>query len=142
MHVGLDLTSLREHRTGVDTAARELALSLGRVDLVNRYTVFLNREDCLEFRSLLPPSFQILECSTRNRVIRGFVQQTFFPAACLFRSIDVLHSPAFLSPLFCPRARQLVTVHDLTFFTLPTLHSPLHQSRVFKHAVRWSAHRA
>jgi glycosyltransferase involved in cell wall biosynthesis len=142
MHIGIDLTSLMPDRTGVDTVVRELVLALRTIDNQNDYTLFLNREDIAEFRTFLPPSFRPLAVSTRNRAIRAFAQQTWLPAACFLHSIDVLHSPAFLTPLVHAGTRQLVTVHDMTFFTLPEAHSSLHRSRVFRQAVKWSAHRA
>jgi glycosyltransferase involved in cell wall biosynthesis len=142
MHIALDLTSLMRYRTGVDTVVLELVLSLARIDRKNQYTLFINREDAAEFRRLLPPSFRLLVPSTRNRAIRAFVLQTVFPAACRLSSIDVLHSPAFLTPLFVAGTFQVVTIHDMTFFTHPEVHSRLHRNRLFTQAVKWSAHRA
>ena len=142
MHIGLDLTSLMRYRNGPDTATRELVLALARLDLVNRYTVFLNREDLAEFRPSLPENFRLAAWSTRNRAVRAFVQQTLIPAECRRSSIDVLHSPSFLTPILRGGARQIVTVHDMTFFSMPEVHSFLHRSRPFRRAVHWSAHHA
>lgn len=49
--------------------------------------------------------------------------------------LHVLHSPSFLAPHLRWRTRHLVTVHDVTFFTMPHLHSTMRRSAPFRYAV-------
>ena len=143
MHIGVDLTCLMPPRSGVDVAASELVRGLARIDSRNRYTLFLNCEDFSEFRACVPSSFRLRGISLRNRLVRAFAQQVVLPVDCSLRSIDVLHSPAFIGPLFRRRnVRHLVTIHDMTFFTLGKAHSAFHRSRPFLAAVKRSALRA
>ena len=53
---------------------------------------------------------------------------------------DVIHAPHYSMPLR-PGRPAVVTIHDLTFFTEPELHSPV-SVMFFKSAIRTAARRA
>jgi glycosyltransferase involved in cell wall biosynthesis len=129
------LTALTAEPTGVDTYLREFVLALGRVDRSTRYQVFVNREDLPLFRGRLPENFTLWGWCLRNRGVRAAFQQGVLPAACEAMGVDVLHSPSFLAPHLRWRTRHLVTVHDVTFFTMPHLHSTMRRSAPFRYAV-------
>lgn len=135
MRVGIDLTALTAEPTGVDTYLRGFVLALGRVDRRTQYQVFVNREDLPLFRGRLPENFHLRGWCLRNRGVRAAFQQGVLPAACEAMGVDVLHSPSFLAPRLRGRTRHLVTVHDMTFFTMPHLHSMLRRSALFRYAV-------
>ncbi|MBL8294235.1 MAG: glycosyltransferase family 4 protein [Bryobacterales bacterium] len=139
MRVGIDLTALTAEPTGVDTYLREFVLALGRVDRSTQYQVFVNWEDLSLFRGRLPENFRLRAWCLRNRGIRAAFQQGVLPAACEALGVDVLHSPSFLAPRLRWRTRHLVTVHDVTFFTMPHLHSIMRRSVLFRYAVERSA---
>lgn len=142
MHVALDLTPLRPRPTGVDVYMQRLVEHLGRVDRESRYTIFVNREDEPTLRGTLPENFRLAPLSLRPRPVRLVFQQLLLPAAARLLAVDVLHSPAFLMPLHRGRRRHVVTVHDMTFFSLRRYHSRLHRSAAFRRAVSASIRRA
>jgi glycosyltransferase involved in cell wall biosynthesis len=139
VRIGIDLTALLPQRTGVDNYLTSLVSHLARIDRRNRYRLFVNREDRERFDDL-PSGFAIVTASLRPRLVRLLFQQGFLPLAT--RDLDVLHSPAFLMPVVRGRLRHLLTVHDMTFFSMPEHHTPLRRSVAFRRAVLTSIRRA
>jgi glycosyltransferase involved in cell wall biosynthesis len=141
MRVGLDLTALRPQRTGVDAYLcglhRGLVADLDGLELV----VFVNREDVGEFPDE-HPGLSVVAGSSRSRRSRLWFQQVRLPLAARELRLDVVHSPAFLIPLWRGRARHVVTVYDLTILTMPEHHDRLHRSFAFRRALVTSIRRA
>lgn len=137
--IGIDLTALTAEPTGVDTYLREFVLALGRADQTTAYEVFVNRENLDQFAGRLPENFRLHPWCFHSRVVRAAFQQVVLPAACGAMALNVLHSPSFLSPRWRGRTRHLVTIHDMTFFAMPHLHSRLRRSGPFRYAVTRSA---
>jgi glycosyltransferase involved in cell wall biosynthesis len=133
--VGIDLTALLPIGTGVDTYLKQLVIHLGRLDQKNQYTIFVTHEGRSILKDVLPPNFAIASYAVRPRPARLLFQQLWLPAAAAFSAIDVIHSPSFLSPFYRGRQRHLLTVHDMTFFSMPECHTRLHRSRAFRQAI-------
>ena len=113
----------------------QLVRHLGRTDTANTYDLCVNAEDRAMFRESLPPNFSILPMSFRPRAARLAFQQLLLPAAALLRRADIVHSPSFISPFLHIGRRQVLTVHDMTFFSVPEFHIPLRRSAAFKNLV-------
>jgi alpha-1,3-rhamnosyl/mannosyltransferase len=142
VHVAIDLTSLLPNPTGVDNYLIHLVTHLGKVDQVRRYTIFVNYEDRQLFDGRLPANFSVRPACFRSRPARLLFQQVALPAAATLRGVDVVHSPAFLMPLYRGRQRHVLTVYDLSFFTHPQCHIPLRRSTPYKRALLASIRRA
>jgi alpha-1,3-rhamnosyl/mannosyltransferase len=146
VRIGIDLTALLPVHTGVDRALVNLAGSLGRVDRETGYVLFVNREDRALFDGAvgarLPSNFRVVASSTRSRTVRLAFQQAVLPLAARALGLDVLHSPSFLMPIARGGCRHLLTVYDMTFFTLPEVHVPLRRSRPFRRAIEIGIRRA
>jgi glycosyltransferase involved in cell wall biosynthesis len=142
IRVAIDLTSLTAQHTGVDRYLKELVFNLARIDATNEYTVFVNAADRRLFAGRLPRNFRILAWCLRPRPARLTFQQAVVPAACAALGADVLHSPSFLMPYCRGRQRHLVTVHDMTFFSMPQVHNRLRRSAAFRCLVMTSIRRA
>lgn len=140
-HVGLDLTPLLPRWSGVDRYLTELVAALARVGTGLRFTLFVNRADRDRFTDL-PANFTILAVGFRPKMARLLVQQVWLPQACVSRGIDVLHSPSFLLPWLRGNAQHLLTVHDMTFFSMPEVHTRLRRSHAFRRMVLASIRRA
>ena len=140
-HVGLDLTPLLPRLSGVDRYLTELVAALARVDTSSRFTLFINRADRDRFADL-PSNFTILAVGFRPRMARLLIQQAWLPPACMALGIDVLHSPSFLLPWLRGSAQRLLTVHDMTLFSMPEVHTRLRRSRAFTRMVLASIRRA
>ncbi len=140
VRIGIDLTALLPQWTGIDNYVIGLVRHLARVDERNRYDLFINREDRAIFEGWLPANFRIVPASLRPRPARLLFQQALLPVAAT--RLDVVHSPAFLMPIVRGSARHLLTVVDLTFFSMPEHHGALHRSVAFRRAVLGAIRRA
>jgi glycosyltransferase involved in cell wall biosynthesis len=142
MRVGIDLTALLPLETGVDNYIMRLVGALGRIDRETPYTLFVNVEDRRRLDGALPPNFTVVPACLRPRAARLAFQQALLPAIASALRLDVVHSPAFLMPLARGTPRHVLTVHDMTFFTLPDCHIPLRRSPAFLRGVTASIRRA
>jgi glycosyltransferase involved in cell wall biosynthesis len=142
IRVAIDLTSLTAQHTGVDRYLKELVFNLARIDATNDYMIFVNTADRRLFEGRLPYNFRILASCLRPRPVRLLFQQAVLPAACAALGADVLHSPSFLMPYCRGRRRHLLTVHDMTFFSMPRVHDRLRRSAAFRRLVMTSIRRA
>jgi glycosyltransferase involved in cell wall biosynthesis len=142
MRIAIDLTARLPQATGVDNYLRQLVLYLGRIDANNAYKVYVNYEDRHLFRGLLPDNFTVVPFCCRPRPIRLLFQQFALPIAARQWGADVVHSPSFIMPFYRGQARHVVTVHDMTFFSLPDCHVSLRRSSLYRGAVSESIRRA
>lgn len=142
MRVGIDVTALVSHGTGVDSYVRGLMRHLIRAGTDHRLTFFVNLEDRALLNGDVPDNVRMVAGSLRPRPVRLAFQQLALPAAWRRLELDVVHSPAFLMPLARGRPRHLLMVHDMTFFSLPHMHTRLHRSTAFRYAVRTSIRKA
>jgi len=142
MHIGIDLTSLLPISTGVDNYIIQLVRSLNKIDHKTLYSLFINYEDRKKFTGQLYDNFSIIPIAMRSRLIRFFAQQFLLPILAISLRIDVLHSPSFFMPLFRGNQRHLLTVHDMTMFSLPDYHTRFRRSCIFRIGVALSVKRS
>lgn len=133
MRLLLDATSIPPDRGGVGRYVDALlpALAAHGVDLV----VICQKRDA-PGTSRLVPGAEIVTAPERvaHRPVRLAWEQVGLPA--LVRSVraDVVHSPHYTMPRLAG-VPVVVTLHDATFFSHPTLHSPV-KARFFRSAIR------
>lgn len=142
LRIGIDLTALLPVGTGVDTYLLELLPALAREDRTNDYHLFVNREDTCRLVPHLGDNFRVHAVGRRGRPARLVIQQAVIPLATSRLALDVLHSPSFFTPLHRGRARHVVTVFDMTFFTHPHCHTRLRRSPLFRRGIATSVRRA
>lgn len=142
MRVGIDLTALLPEPTGVEVALTGLVRALAAADHDGRYTIFVNYEDRHVFAGELAPNFRVAPLCLRARAARLGFQQALLPAAAAALRLDVLHSPSFIMPMIRGTQRHVLTIHDLTSFSLPEYHIPLRRSPLYRRAVMASIRRA
>jgi glycosyltransferase involved in cell wall biosynthesis len=142
MRVAIDLTALMPKTTGIDTYLTEMVRHLARLDRENPYTLFLNFADRHRFDGELGPNISIRAVCPRQRPARFLFQQCALPLASAISGYDVIHSPSFLMPWWRGRTRHLLTVHDMTFFSMPGLHNRLRRNLTFRKTVAMSIQRA
>ncbi len=134
MNVGIDVTPLSPIETGVDRYLIQLVHSLSRMDDKNRYTVFINAKDTDRF-DYLGSNFSIVRIGVRGRAGRFIAQQAIVPVLMRTRRLDVLHSPSFFIPCCEGRIKHVLTIHDMTMFTLADCHTRFRRSRPFLYGV-------
>ncbi|HSA79039.1 MAG TPA: hypothetical protein VLG72_09300, partial [Nitrospirota bacterium] len=119
MRIAIDLTALLPEPSGVDNYLMQLVLNLGRIDYDNQYKIFVNYEDRNLLMGALPRNFTVVPWCLRPRPIRLLFQQLVLPVAAMRWGADIVHSPSFIKPLYRGNIHHVVTIHDMTFFSLP-----------------------
>ncbi len=142
LRIGIDLTARLPVATGVDTYLEQLVLALGEVDRRNHYIVWVNVEDRYFFHRRLPGNFRVAARCLRPRPVRLLFQQVALPAMALAARCDVVHSPSFIMPMARAGRRHLLTVYDMTSFSLPECHVALRRSAPYRWAILTSLRRA
>lgn len=140
--IALDLTALLPHETGVDRYMIQLVLHLGKVDQWNYYRIYVNWEDRNRLAGMLPDNFRVVPLSRRSRPVRLLFQQVLLPIVAGWWDADVVHSPSFIMPMVRGRQHHILTVHDMTSFTLPNCHIFLRRSLPYRQFLLWSIRRA
>jgi glycosyltransferase involved in cell wall biosynthesis len=104
---------------GVDTYLRGLAPALRRVAPEMTMSVATTRRGASALRSEGWGDWcEVLEfpCDDGQRIRRQAAEQVLLPMAAVRTGVQVVHSLASLGPVWTPRLRHVVTLHDVTFF--------------------------
>jgi glycosyltransferase involved in cell wall biosynthesis len=133
--IAVDVTALLPESTGVDHYTKRLVVNLGKVDQRNQYKIFVNFEDRRVFEGLLPRNFEVVPLSLRPRPVRFLFQHVLLPLLARRWRADVVHSPVLIMPLYRGKRRHVLTIHDMTLFSLPHCHDTLHRSALYRHLV-------
>jgi len=141
LQVGIDLTPLLAVKTGVDHYLLQLVRGLSQVERKIKFTIFTNWEDRKIVSANLGKNFFILPITFRNRPARFIAQQFLLPILSIMLRLDILHSPSFFMPLFRGNQRHILTVFDMTMFSLPQYHNRLRRSRAYRMGVAESIRR-
>jgi glycosyltransferase involved in cell wall biosynthesis len=117
----LDATSVPPDRGGVGRYLDGIVPALA--ELGASVTVVCKPADAEHFRAsglrvLTAPAW------TASTARRFLWEQVALPGVARRAGADTIHSPHYTFPLFTRRSR-VVTVHDLTFFSHPELHTPV-----------------
>jgi len=138
MHIGLNahlLSLSRSYRAaGINSYIYNLLRHLPSVGNQHRYTVFLG--DKRSRRAFPKMKTKMTSMPTSNPMVRIFWEQTLQPMQLLKEGIDLLHSLAFVQPIFLPCAG-IITIYDLSFVLFPERLHPLR--RLY---LRWGTQRS
>ena len=116
----VDATAIPANRGGV---GRYLDGLLGALASDGSVSVVCQPRDAERYAAL---GLDVLVAPNRvaNTAARLLWEQTGLPRLVRRHGFDVLHSPHYTYPV-AGRFARVVTIHDLTFFTLPEAHSPV-----------------
>lgn len=118
MRVGLDGLALGGERDGSWVYFTELVRHVAAVDQENTYTIFVQNA----IRHALP-SGEAIAWQLEQRlpgIPRALYHQYYYARTKALGNLDILHTAAFISPVFvrAPVA-QVLTLHDLSFLSYP-----------------------
>lgn len=120
MRIGIDATVLHGRYSGVEIAVRGLLRGLMQVDRQNEYVLFSGRD--VPLAEELPPNFtwapQPFAGGAKLR--RILFQQRELPTLGRRLGLDVLHGPAYVTPMRC-RVPMVASVYDLMVLLHPRL---------------------
>lgn len=122
MKVLVDLTQIPIQKVGVGVYAQETFSVINK----NAEMFFLLQDDDNELYNKLFDKGRVILIKSkffRVFILRFLLEQIFIPLICYKYKIDVLHSLHYSFPLFIYKVKRVVTIHDLTFFIYPDVHT-------------------
>ena len=125
MHVLIDLTQVPAGRMGIGSYAENLLAQLGVVAPETTFTAILQSDDA-PLRAAIPSHIRTHELPARfcrRLPVRLFFEQVLLPLLARRYRVDVIHSLHYSLPLLPTRARCVVTMHDMTAYLLPHMHT-------------------
>lgn len=137
--IAIDMTSTQKNKTGIGRYIKNLVEALHEIDSINEYFLFIHDDDLDGFTishnnfTIVPVNSKIL----RKTYLRIIWEQLVLPFRLKKLKIDLLHSPNFTTAYFS-NLKKVVSFHDLTYFFLPEMHTPL-KRELFKLYIRLSS---
>ena len=114
--IGLNLLYMHQKFTGGSTTyAVNLIKELSKIDSANKYIIYINK-DCIKLPFKVGPNFKVRVIPFRNKnvFIRYFWEQAIFPFLLIRDRLNLLHSPGYVGPVFCP-VPHIVSILDLNY---------------------------
>jgi len=140
MRIGIDATALPEQPVGAGNYIIQLVTAYAKMDLDFEFLVYVqkNKRDLFDIPNNENLRWEIV--SDKSPMKRLIWEQTTFPRLVQRSDLALLHSLHYTQPvrLGC---RSVVTIHDMTFFLFPDLHTRS-KRMFFPFAIRSSVRRA
>ena len=119
MRIGINALYLIPDRVGgSEIYLRRLLSALARIDSTNHYVIFTNRENRGSFPLARNFTEHFCPVNALFRPHRILWEQFILPFHVKKERLDVLHSPGFTAPLFCP-CPSVVTFLDTIYLEFP-----------------------
>ncbi len=123
MRVLIDASGVTKKKAGVGVYAKNL---IDRLTVLPDLQLFVvAQDDDPDFNYPAHPQVQTIRLASRllrKTPVRMLWEQAVLPFLLKKYRIDVLHSLHYSFPLLRGRTKGVVTVHDMTFFSLPEMH--------------------
>jgi hypothetical protein len=127
MNVLIDATSITKKKAGVGVYAKNLIHELINLD-VDLHLFVLIQDDDPDLDYSGRPNVTVIKVPSRlfrKLPLRFLLEQVGLPFLLFKHRIDVVHSLHYSFPLMHFGTKQVVTVHDMTFFDMPEVHIPI-----------------
>ena len=123
MNIAINTLSLNRTKVGMGNYICNLVNNLAKIDKKNNYYIFVSERN-KGFFNIDQDNFKIINLGKSvTRGLNRFLWEQFsLPKYLKKNRIDVLHSPGFVIP-FLSRAKNIVTIADMTFMTHPQVHT-------------------
>ncbi len=134
MKIGIDARFFGSSGKGLGRYTQKLIENLEKIDAVNKYFIFLKKENFEEYA----PKNKNFKKILADYPWYSFSEQLYFPWLLRKYKLDLMHFPHFNVPLLYGR-NFLVTIHDLILIHFPTTkNSTLHP---FFYRIKFLAYR-
>jgi glycosyltransferase involved in cell wall biosynthesis len=143
MRVLIDCTGITRNKAGVGVYARNLVDELTRLPHGAQYFLLVQDDDPdLDFAGRSGVTMIKVRAGIfRKLPLRFLLEQLVLPFLLLIHRIDVLHSLHYSFPLIRFGTKQVVTLHDMTFFNMPQAHQKV-KILYFRFFIRADVHLA
>src|SRR5579863_188378 len=124
MRVLIDCTSITRNKAGVGVYAKNLVEELIRLPDGPEYFLLVQDDDP-ELDLTGRPNVTMIKVRARifrKLPLRCLLEQLLLPRLLVVHRIDVVHSLHYSLPLIRFGTKQVVTLHDMTFFNMPHAH--------------------
>ncbi len=124
MKVLIDFSQIPCQKVGVGVYACETFKRILTVNSKDDFYILLQDDD-EEILKTFPKAHKILVPSNFFRIFifRFLLEQIYIPYLCLKYKVKIIHSLHYSFPLLCFWVKRVVTIHDLTFFIYPEMHT-------------------
>lgn len=122
MRIAIDATATSSQRAGQEGYTFNLIKGLVSVGNENNYFIFAKKE-ILDELNINKPNFRLIPCNIHSRPIRLLWELFVLPFHIKRYRIGILHSPHYIIPLLNFGWKSVVTIHDMTFFLYPGVHT-------------------
>ena len=140
MIIGIDATPLPQRPVGAGHYIIQLIRALARQAGDEQLVVFCQRSGVPLLGVSESPRLRLVTLPDKSPPMRLLWEQVIFPSLANHYRLDLLHSLHYTMPLAYP-GRRVVTLHDMTFFLFPHLHT-LPKRYFFRFFIRTSSRRA
>lgn len=137
MKILIDATGVTRQKAGVGVYAKNLIDHLSQSSGLCEFYVLAQDDDPeLDFGYRANVTMIWVQAKFFRRVpLRLLLEQIYLPCLLRRRGIEVVHSLHYAFPYFSLGVRRVVTIHDMTFFTMPEVHEKL-KIRYFRFFIR------
>lgn len=143
MKILLDFTQIPVEKVGVGVYALKTIDNLLKLSQFEHEYIILIQNDDKEVIDLLKQNNIKIKCVNasifRRLLFRILLEQLYIPYLILKHKVDLVHSLHYSYPLFRFWAKCIVTIHDLTFFLYPEVHTKI-KCYYFKTFIKWNAY--
>lgn len=139
MHIGIDATIISRLRNGVGVYAENLIRELIALESGHELSVFVQAQRYDDLQKKFGAKARVINASKADKLSRLWFEQVNLPRAVSRLKINLLHSVNMTAPVLKAGAKSVVTVLDLTTFTMPELRDPayrLYMNTLMAHSVR------
>jgi len=112
LRIGINFHSKTPFLSGVQYYAMGIIKALLTIDPVNSYIVFTNHPNLVRQYVGPAPNLTIRATSIKTRIHRIIWEHFRLPQLTVRESIDILHCPCYICPLFDGGTPYVVTIHD------------------------------
>lgn len=124
MKILVDFSQIPCQKVGVGVYACETFKRILAMNSEDEFYIVLQNDD-KDLEKIFPEAHKIFvsSCIFRIFIFRFLLEQIYIPYLCLKYKIDIIHSLHYSFPLLCYWVKRIVTIHDLTFFIYPEVHT-------------------
>ena len=122
--IGIDATCIPSNIVGGSSYIVNLIKTLAQFDNNNIYLIFAKKKNILMWQSFVSKSnFKFIPCNLLGRGPRIFWELVILPFQLKQFNVDIFHAPHYFLPLLKGSWRSVVTIHDMSFFILPSAYN-------------------
>ncbi len=119
--IGINASSLSCVKGGASFYIINIIASLSKIDAQNKYIVYCSQTGASSIPAL-PENFRLSPVAPKRVSTRLAWEQAILPYYCMRDKVDVLLSPNYTMPFIWSRSKNVVVIHDLSFFLLHRLY--------------------